>query len=155
MEQCAHLIKSTLYPLYFRFMACWLKDHSAQKLCNGDSFAGRLFPHYRTFVTGFSSQWDVYIAFIRNQLQHGTCRLAQLRQSTREKITHNPSRYNLSNPYQPKTPPHSHPHPIPTVKKGKVMQRFAVFILGGVKYCLTNSRSAVYLRRHVMTLEWC
>ena len=34
-----------------------------------------------------------YIVFIRNQLQHGTCRLAQLRQSTREK-THNLSRHN-------------------------------------------------------------
>ena len=60
------------------------------KLCNDDSFARRPFPHYRTFVTWLSSQWDAMV-----------------------------------------------------LCKGKIMHSFAVFILGGVKHCLTNSRLPV------------
>ena len=57
----------------------------------------------------------IYIVFIRNQLQHGTCRFAQLRQSTSEK-NHNPSVIINQTHTSPWPHPTPTPHPIPLVK---------------------------------------
>ena len=59
----------------------------------------------------------IYIVFIRNQLQHGTCRFAQLKQSTREKLTIYPLIINQTHT-SPRPHPTPTPHAIPLVKNG-------------------------------------